>query len=85
MRAALLLATLGRPPARMLLLDEPTNHLDLAAIEALEHMLRSWRGALVVVSHDESFLARLDLTHRIERTPWGWQAAGVGSALQPAP
>jgi ATPase subunit of ABC transporter with duplicated ATPase domains len=49
MRAALLLAMLGQPPARMLLLDEPTNHLDLAASEALEHMLRTWTGALVVV------------------------------------
>ncbi|GAB3412639.1 ATP-binding cassette domain-containing protein [Massilia agilis] len=72
MRAALLLAMLGQPPARMLLLDEPTNHLDLAATEALEHMLRSWTGALVVVSHDERFLDQLNLTHRIEPTDAGW-------------
>jgi ATPase subunit of ABC transporter with duplicated ATPase domains len=75
MRAALLLAMLGQPPARMLLLDEPTNHLDLAATEALEHMLRSWRGALVVVSHDEAFLGRLELTHRIGHDSAGWRAA----------
>ncbi len=72
MRAALLLAMLGQPPARMLLLDEPTNHLDLAATQALEHMLRSWKGALAVVSHDDSFLGRLALTHRLARDGDGW-------------
>jgi ATPase subunit of ABC transporter with duplicated ATPase domains len=72
MRAALLLAMLRRPAARMLLLDEPTNHLDLAATEALEHMLRSWTGALVVVSHDEDFLAGLRLTHHLMSEGAGW-------------
>lgn len=81
MRAALLLAMLGQPPARMLLLDEPTNHLDLAATEALEHMLRSWRGALVVVSHDDSFLARLALTHRLVRDGDGWTALDASPAI----
>jgi ATPase subunit of ABC transporter with duplicated ATPase domains len=73
MRAALLMAVLGQPPVQMLLLDEPTNHLDLAATEALEHMLRSWTGALVVVSHDEEFLAGLKLSHRISRDGDGWR------------
>jgi ATPase subunit of ABC transporter with duplicated ATPase domains len=80
MRAALLLAMLGQPPARMLLLDEPTNHLDLAATEALEHMLRSWTGALVVVSHDEMFLDRLQLTHRAKRAGGGWDVEETLSA-----
>jgi ATPase subunit of ABC transporter with duplicated ATPase domains len=74
MRAALLLAMLRRPAARMLLLDEPTNHLDLAATEALEHMLRSWTGALVVVSHDEQFLEALRLTHTLRRDGDGWRS-----------
>lgn len=80
MRAALLLAMLGQPPARMLLLDEPTNHLDLAATEALEHMLRSWTGALVVVSHDASFLGRLGLTHCLQRAGDGWTVTEPGQA-----
>jgi ABC transport system ATP-binding/permease protein len=40
----------------ILLLDEPTNHLDVAAIEALEKRLTSFRGAILTVSHDRRFL-----------------------------
>ncbi|MCL4541759.1 MAG: ABC-F family ATP-binding cassette domain-containing protein [Chloroflexi bacterium] len=40
----------------VLLLDEPTNHLDLRAIEWLEAELAAYRGALVVVAHDQAFL-----------------------------
>ncbi len=43
----------------ILLLDEPTNHLDLASVEWLEGFLRTFRGALVVVSHDRVFLEGL--------------------------
>ncbi|HEX7064685.1 MAG TPA: ATP-binding cassette domain-containing protein [Bacillales bacterium] len=42
----------------LLLLDEPTNHLDLAAIEWLENFLRSYKGAVMLVSHDRYFLDR---------------------------
>jgi macrolide transport system ATP-binding/permease protein len=42
----------------LLLLDEPTNHLDFAALEWLESFLQSFGGALLVVSHDRTFLNR---------------------------
>jgi ATPase subunit of ABC transporter with duplicated ATPase domains len=73
MRGALLCAVLREPAPRLLLLDEPSNHLDLQGVEALETMLQSWPGALVVVSHDERFLDTLRLTHRIDWTPDGWR------------
>ncbi len=49
----------------VLLLDEPTNHLDIAAIEWLEKQLLSFKGAIVFITHDRSFLQRL-ATHIVE-------------------
>ena len=43
----------------ILLLDEPTNHLDLEAIEWLESYLKSYRGTLLCVSHDRTFLSNV--------------------------
>ena len=40
----------------LLLLDEPTNHLDMDSIEWLEEYLKSFRGAVLIVSHDRYFL-----------------------------
>lgn len=45
---------LGKP--NMLVLDEPTNHMDVGSIEALQGLLRSFAGAVVVVSHDAPLL-----------------------------
>jgi len=72
MRGALLRAVLRTPAPRLLMLDEPTNHLDLGGVEALEAMLGSWPGALVVVSHDARFLEKLGLTGRLAWTADGW-------------
>jgi ATP-binding cassette, subfamily F, member 3 len=43
----------------LLLLDEPTNHLDLESLLWLEEFLRSFRGAMLLVSHDTEFLNRM--------------------------
>ena len=43
----------------LLILDEPTNHLDTTAVEWLEKTLRTWKGTLLIVSHDRYFLNRI--------------------------
>ncbi len=43
----------------VLLLDEPTNHLDIGRIEWLEQLVREFRGAVIFITHDRSFLQRL--------------------------
>lgn len=40
----------------LLLLDEPTNHLDIEAIEWLQEFIKNFRGAVVFISHDRSFI-----------------------------
>ncbi len=51
-----LLARLLLESPDLLVLDEPTNHLDINAIEWLESFLKTWNGALLVVSHDRYFM-----------------------------
>lgn len=55
-QARILIANLMRQPADILLLDEPTNDLDINSIEILEESLQEFKGAIIVVSHDRSFL-----------------------------
>jgi ATPase subunit of ABC transporter with duplicated ATPase domains len=72
LKAALALALWRQTPAQLLLLDEPTNHLDLASVEAFEQSLQSFPGAIVAVSHDQTFLQALNPSHRLTWQPSGW-------------
>ncbi|MFH9229895.1 ABC-F family ATP-binding cassette domain-containing protein [Streptomyces lydicus] len=63
-RAAL--ALLQGRGVNLLVLDEPTNHLDLPAIEQLESALASYRGTLLLVTHDRRMLKAVHTTRRIE-------------------
>lgn len=65
-RVALAQVLLADPPNQLLVLDEPTNNLDLDSIEELISALESYRGGLIVVSHDDAFLARLQIDSWIE-------------------
>src|SRR5271165_673294 len=56
-RLALMRLLMGGP--NVLLLDEPTNDLDIETLTALEDLLDSWPGTLVVVSHDRYFVERV--------------------------
>jgi ATPase subunit of ABC transporter with duplicated ATPase domains len=64
-----LACVLGSTPPPLLILDEPTNHLDIESISAVEAGLRAYDGALLVVSHDETFLQSIGITRRLELSP----------------
>ncbi|MDT0416186.1 ABC-F family ATP-binding cassette domain-containing protein [Streptomyces sp. DSM 41982] len=62
LRATLACVLSAEPAPHLLLLDEPTNNLDLVSVGQLESALTSYRGAFLVVSHDERFLTEIGVT-----------------------
>ncbi len=70
-RVALARILLADPPPELIVLDEPTNNLDLDSIDQLVDALTAYRGALLVVSHDQSLLDRLGLDRVVELTREG--------------
>jgi ATPase subunit of ABC transporter with duplicated ATPase domains len=65
LRATLLCVLRAEPAPQLLLLDEPTNNLDLVSVEQLTSALGAYRGAFVVVSHDDRFLTDIGVDRRL--------------------
>ena len=61
-RAVLAALLLAQPAPQLLLLDEPTNNLDMASVRQLSGALASYRGAMLVASHDVPFLGSAGIT-----------------------
>ncbi|HAC26052.1 MAG TPA: ABC transporter ATP-binding protein, partial [Cytophagales bacterium] len=66
-RMRVMLAKLLLEKPALLMLDEPTNHLDLPSIEWVENYLRNYDGAVMIVSHDRTFLDNV-VTKTVEVT-----------------
>lgn len=64
-RAALACVLARKETPQLLILDEPTNNLDLDSIERLESALANFEGALLVISHDKTFLQNVGIEREI--------------------
>ena len=64
-RMRVVLASILLQDPDIIILDEPTNHLDLDATIWLETFLSSWKGSLVLISHDRTFLDK-SVNHILE-------------------
>ena len=70
------LARLLMEEPNLILLDEPTNNLDADGRAAVQHLIESWPGGLLIASHDRALLERMDRI--VELTPVGCTVFGGG-------
>jgi ATP-binding cassette subfamily F protein uup len=77
-RNRLLLARLFARPANLLVLDEPTNDLDVESLELLEAALQSFRGSLILVSHDRTFVDNVVTQTLVAEGGGHWQEYAGG-------
>ncbi|MFJ5097225.1 ABC-F family ATP-binding cassette domain-containing protein [Streptomyces sp. NPDC088557] len=77
LRATLACVLCAEPAPQLLLLDEPTNNLDLVGVGQLEGALQSYRGAFLVVSHDDRFLAEIGVDRWLRLADGGLETTGA--------
>ncbi|MBV6640316.1 MAG: ABC-F family ATP-binding cassette domain-containing protein [Cyclobacteriaceae bacterium] len=68
MRLMLCCLNIGQQAPDLIILDEPTNNLDIQNIEILTNAINSYKGTLIVVSHDEDFIEDVRIERTIELT-----------------
>lgn len=66
MRLILCCLTINNESPDIIILDEPTNNLDIQNIEILTAAINEYKGTLIVVSHDESFLEQINIERSIQ-------------------
>jgi ATPase subunit of ABC transporter with duplicated ATPase domains len=57
--------TLSAQSPDLIILDEPTNNLDIQSLEILAKAVNEYKGTLLVVSHDETFLKEIGIQRKI--------------------
>lgn len=65
LRASLARGLLSTQKPELMVLDEPTNNLDLVNIQFLEQVVSEFRGAVIVISHDEKFLRNCSVSQEL--------------------
>lgn len=66
MRLMLCCLSISNQSPDMIILDEPTNNLDIQNIEILTNAISDYKGTLLVISHDETFLEQINIEREIE-------------------
>lgn len=79
-RVALARMLFAEPAPQLLILDEPTNNLDISSTDHLVEALDGYRGALMIISHDNTLAGRL----RVDRV-WQLSASPDGTVIEDRP